>query len=75
VLALATAYKVMISYILFDAIVICSWALIGIAVINWDPNYTDPNFPLPADYYRYDYGNLATMIYDIYALNTYDNYP
>ena len=54
------------------------FAFLGSQVINYDPNYVDPNFPNQPggfDIYQSNYNDFGKMIMQIYTLGTYDNYP
>jgi len=43
--------------------------------LTFDPNYVDPNFPQKMDPYINDYAHLDKMIFQVYAMATYDYFP
>jgi hypothetical protein len=74
-LALGSAYKDLITFLIYYTIVIVGFAFIGSHTITYDANYKDPNFPEQFDALKTDYNSLAYMIYETYAIGTYDFYP
>jgi hypothetical protein len=76
--ALVSAYKDIFVFIIYYTIIIVGFAFVGSKVINYDPNYVDPNFPNQPgsfDVYQSNYNSFTRMIMQIYTLGTYDNYP
>lgn len=73
--SLVSAYKDILVYFIFFAIIICGWALIGSRALTFDSNYVDPNFPQNIDPYKSNYTDLGKMIFVVYVLATYDSYP
>jgi len=73
--SLISAYKDILVYFIFFAIVICGWALIGSRALTFDPNYVDPNYLQNVDPYKNNYSDLGKMIFVVYVLATYDSYP
>jgi hypothetical protein len=79
-IALFSAYKEILSFIIYYSIIISVFALIGSQTITFDPNFVDPdplwsNVPYPADPYYNNYNDLSRMFYHIYGLSTWDFYP
>lgn len=74
-ISLASAYKDVLVYFIFFAIIIVGYALIGSNALTFDPNYQDPVYPIPFDQYKSNYGDLKSMIFLVYVTATYDSYP
>lgn len=76
--ALIAAYKIILVFLIFYTFWIVGYAYVASVTITYDPNHTDPNFPNQPngfDLYASNYNQFKYMIYQIYALATYDNYP
>lgn len=74
-LALASAYKDIITFLIYYSIITVGFAFIGSQTLTFDPNYQDPDFPTPFDPLKSNYNDLGKMIYQVYAVGTYDFYP
>jgi hypothetical protein len=51
------------------------FAFVGSLTITIDPSYVDKDDPQTFDELKMNYNNLGKMIYQIYAVGTYDFYP
>ena len=71
----ASAYKDILTYLVFFTTVIVGYALLGNRAFKYDPNYKDPTYPQNVDIYKTNYGNLGNMIFILYVTATYDSYP
>ena len=72
--ALSSVYKDILVYVIYYSIIIGGFALIGTKTLRFDPDRqfsSDFNF----NFYTANYNNLSMMIFQTYALSTYDNYP
>jgi hypothetical protein len=74
-LSLASAYKDVLVYFIFFAVIISGYALIGNKALVIDPNFQDPNYPITFDPYKTNYGSLRQMIFIVYVTATFDSYP
>lgn len=74
-IAFKSAYKDVLVYFIFYAIIIVGYALIGSRGLTFDPSYQDPNYPIPFDPYKTNYRDLSKMIFMTYVSGTYDSYP
>ena len=73
--SLISTFKDIFVYIVFFAIIIFGWALVGSRALTFDPTFVDPKFPQNVDPYKNNYSNLGHMIFVVYVLATYDSYP
>jgi len=73
-ISLSTAYKDLLVYIIYYSIIIGGFALIGTKTLTFDPTYSPPG-EFQFDEYMSNYNDLSMMIFQTYALATYDNYP
>jgi hypothetical protein len=74
-LALASAYKDIITFLIYYSIITVGFAFVGSLTLTFDPAYVDPDFPQAMDPLKTNYNDLGKMIYQIYAAGTYDFYP
>ena len=73
--SMASAYLDIMVFITFFGIIIFFFALIGNRTLTYDPFYRDPTNPITIDPYVNDYLSLGRMIFSVYVLSSYDNYP
>ena len=74
--ALSSVYKDIVVYIVYYAIIIFGFALIGSKTLTFDAERRFPGSEFESsDFYMSNYSNLSMMIFQTYALSTYDNYP
>ena len=73
--AISSAYLDIMVFITFYGIIIFGFALIGNRTLTYDPFFRDPVNPLTVDPYVNDYLSLGRMIFSVYVLSSYDNYP
>jgi hypothetical protein len=45
-LALGSAYKDIITFLIYYSIIIVGFAFLGSLTLTFDPSYVDPNYPL-----------------------------
>jgi hypothetical protein len=62
-------------FIIYYAIIIVGFAFVGSQALSFDAAFTDPAAPLKMDPYISNYGELKTMIFNVYAMATYDYFP
>ncbi len=73
--AVSSAYKDIVVFILYYSAIIFAFVLIGTYTLTFDPNYVEPNTLYAFDEYKSNYNDLSKMVFQVYALATYDNYP
>jgi hypothetical protein len=71
----ASTYMNIIVYLVFFAIIIVSFGIIGNKALVIDPTYKDPLYPQNIDPYKTNYLQLDKMILIMYVTATYDAYP
>jgi hypothetical protein len=74
-LALGSAYKDIITFLIYYSIITIGFAFVGSLTITFDPNYVDQDYPINFDELKANYNDLGRMIYQVYAVGTYDFYP
>ncbi len=48
-MSLGSAYKDVLVYFVFYAVIIMGYSLVGNRALAFDPNYKDPNYPVDFD--------------------------
>lgn len=74
-LALGSAYKDIITFLIYYSIITVGFAFVGSLTITFDPTYVDQDYPINFDELKMNYNDLGRMIYQVYAVGTYDFYP
>ena len=69
------AYKILFVFVIYYLIIIFVFALIGSRTLNFDPLFVDSSNPISFDLYTENYNHLGYMIFQVYAVATYDFYP
>jgi len=69
------AYKILFVFVVYYLIIIFVFALIGSRTLTFNPIFVDPTNPISFDNYKSNYNHLGYMIYQVYAVATYDFYP
>ena len=72
---MASAQIDILVFVAFYAIIIFFFALIGNRTLTYDPFFRDKDNPITVDPYINDYLSLGKMIFSMYVLSSYDNYP
>ena len=73
--AMISAHLDILVFVAFFGIVIFGFALIGNRTLTIDPFFRDPKNPLTVDPYYNDYQSLNRMIFSMYILSSFDNFP
>ena len=73
--AISSAYMDILVFIAFFGIVVFGFALIGNRSLTIDPYFRDAQNPMTIDPYQNDYESLSRMIFSMYILSSFDNYP
>lgn len=70
-----SAYVDIIVYLLFFALIVVAFGVLGNKSLVFDPSYKDPTYPQNIDPYKTNYLELDKMIFIVYVASTYDSFP